>query len=116
MKSIDTLNPFINKYTIRALVTQKSDVKTFSKSGSRSGKSFNVTVKDETGEIRAIAWGEDAEKFHKIFQMENVYYISNGRIQKANSRFNSTSHEYELTFDKNTVVEEVIGVIFVPGS
>lgn len=108
--SIDSLHPFLNKVTVKAVVTHKTDIYTFQK-GSSQGKRLHITIKDDTGVIRATAWNEDADRFFGILQSENVYYISNARISNANKRFNPT-HDCELTFDKNTVVEEVIALIF----
>lgn len=108
--SIDSLHPFLNKFTVKAAVIHKADIQTFQK-GSSQGKRLQITIKDDTGVIRATAWNEDADRFFGILQSEIIYYISNARISNANKRFNPT-HDCELTFDKNTVVEEVIALIF----
>lgn len=102
--SIDGLSSYKRTFTIKALVTQKSDMHTV-----RNGqaKRFTVTLKDEFAVILAIAYGNDAENLFDQLQRGRMYYISNGKLQPASKTFNSTKHAYELIFQNNTVVEEV---------
>jgi hypothetical protein len=44
---------------------------------------------------------------HYGFFMHQVYRFEKGEIKPANQRFNSTKHQYEITFNRNTVIEEV---------
>lgn len=45
---IGSLNPYQNRWTIMARVTQKSDIKTWSKAGGNEGKLFSMTLMDES--------------------------------------------------------------------
>jgi replication factor A1 len=45
---IASLNPYHNRWTIMARVTQKSDIKTWSKAGGNEGKLFSMTLMDES--------------------------------------------------------------------
>ena len=103
---IKDLNPYQNKYTILARVTQKSALN--ERHTSRwSGFVFDVTFEDESGDIRAAAFGDRAEKFHPMLEEGKFYYVCHAKVNIIkNKKFNTTSHEFELTFDQNTVINE----------
>ena len=103
---IKDLNPYQNKYTILARVTHKGAL--VERNTSRwSGFVFDVTLEDESGDIRAAAFGERAEKFHPMLEEGKSYYVSHAKVGVIkNKKYNNTSHEYELTFDQNTVIKE----------
>jgi len=103
---IEGLSPYQNNWTIKARVTQKSDIKTWSNSKGE-GKLFNVTLVDNTGEIRATAFNAVVDEFYSRLEMGNVYYISKARVNFAKKKFNNLSNDYELTLEKNSQVEEV---------
>jgi len=103
---IEGLSPYQNNWTIKARVTQKSDIKTWSNSKGE-GKLFNVTLVDSTGEIRATAFNAVVDEFYSRLEMGNVYYISKARVNFAKKKFNNLSNDYELTLEKNSQVEEV---------
>ncbi|KAL2893743.1 Replication protein A 70 kDa DNA-binding subunit B, partial [Bienertia sinuspersici] len=64
-------------------------------------------------QIQATIFKEAAKKFHDIFQMGKVYYISNGTLKVANKRSNPVPNDYEMTLNENSIVEEVSNVIGV---
>lgn len=102
---IESLNPFQDKWTIRARVTSKPSIRTWNNSKGE-GRVFNVDLVDESGEIRACAFNEVADRFHSAFEMNKVYYISRGKLKPANKKFSSIKNDYELTLNQDTVVEE----------
>jgi replication factor A1 len=101
---IDDLNPYQNNWTIRAQVTQKSDIKAWSTDRS-DGKLFSVTLTDESGEIRATAFNTAADELFTRLEEGKVYYISGARIKLANKKF--SQNNYELTLEITTQVQEV---------
>ena len=103
---IKDLNPYQNKYTILARVSHKGELN--ERHSSRwSGFVFNVTFEDESGDIGATAFEELAQKFHPILEEGKFYYLSHAKVNLIkNKKFNTTSHEFELGFDRNTVVNE----------
>mmetsp|Transcript_62114 Transcript_62114/g.96504 ORF Transcript_62114/g.96504 Transcript_62114/m.96504 type:complete len:470 (+) Transcript_62114:51-1460(+) len=99
------LSPYMKKWVIKARVTEKSAVRTFSKGGG-NGKVFSAVLLDAAGgDIRASFFNEAVDKFSNILEMGRCFTFSQGSIKVANRQYNTTSHRYELTFDKETVVE-----------
>lgn len=103
---IEGLSPYQNNWTIKALVTQKSEMKHYA-NAKGDGKLLNVTLMDETGEIRATAFNAVADVIHDRLQEGKVYYISRARVNIAKKQFSHLNNDYELGFEKNTEIEEV---------
>lgn len=103
---IEGLSPYQNNWTIKARVTQKSDIKTWSNQRGE-GKLFNVTLMDETGEIRATGFNAVVDELYEKLEEGKVYYISKARVNLAKKKFSNVQNDYEMSFEKNTVVEEV---------
>jgi len=103
---IEGLSPYQNNWTIKARVTQKSDIKTWSNSKGE-GKLFNVTLMDNTGEIRATAFNAVVDELYSRLELGHVYYISKARVNFAKKKFNNLSNDYELTLEKSSQIEEV---------
>ncbi|KAJ2385120.1 Replication factor A protein 1, partial [Coemansia sp. RSA 2603] len=101
---IGDLNPYHNKWTIRARVTQKSTIKQWNKPTS-SGRLFSVNLLDESGEIRATAFTQQVDKLYPLLEVGKVYYVSNAQVKMARQQFSNVNNQYELTFDDNSVVE-----------
>ncbi|KAJ6525476.1 hypothetical protein DFH09DRAFT_1188504 [Mycena vulgaris] len=110
---IEGLSPYQNNWTIKARVIQKSDMKTFSNQKG-DGKLFNVTLMDETGEIRATAFNAVADALYERLQEGKVYYVSRARVNIAKKQFSHLSNEYELGLERNTEVEECLDTVNVP--
>ncbi len=71
------------------------------------GKLFNVTLMDETGEIRGTAFNSVADDLYSKFEEGKVYYVSKARVNLAKKMFSNLANDYELAFERNTVIEEV---------
>lgn len=106
---IEALSPYAHKWTIRARVTHKTDVKSWhNKNG--EGRLFSVNLLDESGEIRATAFSSTNEQFetlHEMLQEGGVYYISSPcQVKIAKKQFSQLNNDYELTFERDTRVEK----------
>ncbi|KIL69845.1 hypothetical protein M378DRAFT_68419 [Amanita muscaria Koide BX008] len=110
---IEALSPYQNNWTIKARVTQKSDVKNWSNQKGE-GKLFNVTLMDESGEIRATAFNDVVDTLYDRLEEGKVYYISRARVNLAKKKFSNLNNDYELGFDRSTVVEECQEASSVP--
>ncbi|XP_076306238.1 replication protein A 70 isoform X2 [Tachypleus tridentatus] len=100
---ISSLTPYQNKWTIRARVTNKTPIKTWSNSRGE-GKLFSMDLLDESGEIRATAFKEACDKFYDMIEINKVYYISKGSLKTANKQYTSIKNDYEITFNDETTV------------
>jgi len=103
---IEALSPYQNNWTIKARCTHKSDIKTWSNQKGE-GKLFNVTLMDETGEIRGTAFNAVADTLFPKFEEGKVYFISKAKVNLAKKKFSNLANDYELSFERNTEVEEV---------
>ncbi|KAI9683656.1 MAG: Replication factor A protein 1 [Trizodia sp. TS-e1964] len=103
---IEAISPYANKWTIKARCTQKSNIKTWHKQ-TGDGKLFNVNLLDDSGEIRATGFNEQCDALYELFQEGSVYYISSPcKVNMANKRYSNINNDYELMFDRDTLVEK----------
>ena len=111
---IEGLSPWAHKWTIKARVTSKSDIISWQKPGSE-GKLFSVNLLDESGEIRATGFNEQCDQFYKVLQEGSVYYISNPcRITAAKKKFSNLANDWEMVFERDTVIEKAEDQTAVP--
>lgn len=103
---IESLSPYAHKWTIKARVTNKSEIRTWHKQ-SGEGKLFSVNLMDESGEIKATGFNDQCDMLYDTFQEGSVYYITSPcRVQLAKKQFTNLPNDYELTFERDTVVEK----------
>lgn len=100
---INTLTPYQNKWTIKARVTNKTPLRTYSNSKGE-GKVFSVNLLDETGEIKATGFNDSADKYYDLLEVNKVYYISRANLKTANARFSTVKNDYEITFNNDTTI------------
>ncbi|KAI1200799.1 replication factor-A protein [Nemania serpens] len=110
---IESLSPYAHKWTIKARVTSKSDIKTWHKA-SGEGKLFSVNLLDESGEIKATGFNEQCDAFYELLQEGQVYYISTCRVNLAKKQFSNLPNDYELAFERETVIEKAEDQASVP--
>ncbi|KAI0019352.1 replication factor-A protein [Xylariomycetidae sp. FL0641] len=111
---IESLSPYAHKWTIKARVSQKSDIRTWHKA-SGEGKLFSVNLLDESGEIKATAFNEQCDQFYDVLQEGQVYYISNPcRVSLAKKQFTNLPNDYELAFERDTRIEKAEDQSSVP--
>jgi replication factor A1 len=103
---IEGLSPYQHKWTIKARVTQKSEVKHWS-NAKGEGKLFNMTLMDETGEIKATGFNQVVDDLFDRVEEGKVYFISRARVNMAKKKFSHLSNQYELSLERTTEIEEV---------
>ncbi|KAI8867369.1 replication factor-a protein [Ramicandelaber brevisporus] len=101
LSAIKSLNPYQTKWTIKARVVQKPPIKTYN-SARGEGKLFNVTLCDNSGEIRATGFNQTCDLLYPMLTVGKVYYISGCRVGVAKRQFSNVDNDYELSFDSNT--------------
>ncbi|XP_024120532.1 replication protein A 70 kDa DNA-binding subunit [Oryzias melastigma] len=100
---ISALNPYQSKWTIRARVTNKSNVRKWSNSRGE-GKLFSFEVVDESGEIKITAFNDEVDKFFSLLEQGKVYYISKATLKAANKQFNTLKNDYEMTLHTHSSI------------
>lgn len=65
------LSPYQNKWVIKARVTSKSTIRTWSNARGE-GKLFSMDLTDESGEIRATAFKDQCDKFYDMIEVSGV--------------------------------------------
>ncbi|KAG0207898.1 Replication factor A protein 1 [Mortierella sp. GBA30] len=102
---ISSLNPYQNRWTIMARVTQKSDIKTWSKPGGSEGKLFSMTLMDDSGEIKATAFTQQVDEYYNMIEEGKVYFLSNAKVDMAKKQFSNLKNDYELILQRDTNIE-----------
>ena len=111
---IEGLSPFAHKWTIKARVTQKSDIRTWHKA-TGEGKLFSVNLLDESSEIKATGFNDQCDAFYDMLQEGSVYYISSPcKVVLAKKQFTNLPNDYEMTFERDTVIEKAEDQTNVP--
>ncbi|XP_022105118.1 replication protein A 70 kDa DNA-binding subunit-like isoform X3 [Acanthaster planci] len=100
---ISSLTPYQNRWTIKARVSSKSAVRTWSNSRGE-GKLFSMDLCDQSGEIRATAFKDQCDKFFDLIEVGKVYFFSRGTLKTANRQYTSITNDYEMTFNNDTTV------------
>lgn len=111
---IEAVSPYASKWTIKARVTNKSEIKTWHKA-TGEGKLFSVNFLDESGEIRATGFNQEVDQFYDLLQEGSVYYISTPcKVQMAKKQFSNLPNDYEMMFERDTVIEKAEDQSSVP--
>jgi replication factor A1 len=110
---IDSLSPYQNKWVIKARVTAKSAIRTWS-NPKGEGKLFSFDLCDEGGEIRATAFRDQVDKFYDMLEVDKVYYITKCTLKPANKQYSKLNNDYEMTVGNETVIQECTDASAIP--
>ena len=102
--SVSAVNAYTQSMTIKARCTEKSTMRNF-KNG--NGKLFSCVLVDSTGDVKATAFNEDADRLYPLLEDNKIYQLSKFRAKPADQRYNKTSHSYEITFSRDTEIKEL---------
>ncbi|XP_034405489.1 replication protein A 70 kDa DNA-binding subunit-like isoform X2 [Cyclopterus lumpus] len=101
--SIAGLNPYQSNWTIRARVTNKSSIRTWSNSRGE-GKLFSFEILDESGEIKITAFNNEVDKFFSLVEQGKVYYITKATLKVANKQYTTLKNDYEMTLHAHSSI------------
>lgn len=102
---IKGLNPYQNRWTIKARITHKSDMRPFNNARGQSFL-FSVDLLDAFGgEIRCTFFGEAATQWNDQIEAGQVFLIGRGSVKYANKRFSTLKNDYEISLDKNALIQ-----------
>ena len=68
---IIALNPFQNRWIIKASVTSKATIRTWSNARG-DGKLFSMNLADQSGSIRATAFNAAVDKFYEMLEVWKI--------------------------------------------
>ena len=102
---IESLNPYSNRWTIKARVISKSELRTYNSAKMGEGKVFSMDICDDSGEMRVTLWREAAERFFELINPGSVYLISKGQLRVANKKFCSLNCQYEMSLSYDSIVQ-----------
>ena len=100
---IKALSPYQNRWTIKARLLSKGDIKHF-RNQKGEGQLCSVVFSDESGDIRATGFGDAVTMFYNILEVGQVYYVSKCTIKMANKQWSTVNNDYEMTFDTNSII------------
>ena len=103
---IEGLSPYQNKWTIKARVTSKSDIRHWSNQKG-DGKLFSFNLMDETGEIKVTAFNDQVDQWEKFVVEGQVYFLSKAKVGIAKKQFSNVNNEYEITLESGTDIQLV---------
>ncbi|CAM6086985.1 unnamed protein product [Calypogeia fissa] len=102
---IAALNPYQGRWTIKARVTAKGELRRYHNSKG-DGKVFSFDCLDaEGGEIRCTCFNTVADQFHDKVEMGRVYMISKGALKPSQKQFNHLKNEWEILLENGSTVE-----------
>jgi len=106
---ISAINPYSQKWTIKARITSKSDIKKWS-NAKGEGTVFSIDLLDaENTEIRGTFFKEACEKFFPMLEQGKVYTFSGGQLKLVqNKQFNNLKNQYEIMFSVQSEIRAVI--------
>jgi len=103
---IQSLNPYQHRWVIRGRVTHRGQLRRYQNQRGE-GFVFSFELTDNSGSITVTSFQEVASRLNEKVQVGKVLSISKASLKLANSKFTTTSSEYDMTLDQNSEVEEV---------
>lgn len=111
---INALNSYQNRWTIKARVTNKSDIRRYSNARGE-GRFFSFDLLDaQGGEIRVVGWNDQCDRWEPHVQQGKVYLISKASLRNKRGNFNQTRHQFEIHLENQSQVEECVDEEDIP--
>ena len=100
------VNPYLDRYKLKRRVDNKSPVKKL-QTQRFTGAVQDCVISDQSGSIKVNAWDsngrEDTSHLDKL-EVGSTYMLEGAQVMSVhNPRYNTTGHNYELTWCQNTV-------------
>ncbi|KAI4367960.1 hypothetical protein MLD38_016581 [Melastoma candidum] len=105
---VAALNPYQKRWTIKARVTVKSEIRHYNNSRG-DGKVFSFDLLDaDGGEIRVTCFNTVVDRFFNQIETGKVYMISRGSLRPAQKNFNHLKNDHEMFLVTTSVVQPCI--------
>ncbi|CAF4353779.1 unnamed protein product, partial [Rotaria magnacalcarata] len=95
---------------IHCKVVYKSALRHFS----TNGKVFDALVCDLSGEIKFVAFNDEADRFNNIIVLNQTINIQNGDVRLANQNFTSPYSSYEIRLTPTSIINTNKSISFNP--
>lgn len=105
-RPIQSINPYQNGWTIRGRCTYKGELRKF-QNARGEGTVVSFELSDESGSIRITGFTQQAQTIEESVHLNKIYKVSRGSLRQANERWNRSSSSFEMTLDRNSVLEEL---------
>jgi replication factor A1 len=102
---ISFLNPYSSKWTIKARITSKGEIRRWSNARGE-GTLFSIDLLDAGGdEIRGTFFKDACDKFYPILEEGKVYLFSDGIVKAVQNRqYSHLISDFEITFNKQSEI------------
>lgn len=102
---IAALNPYQGKWTIKARVTAKGELRHYNNQRG-DGKVFHFDLLDsDGGEIRVTCFNAVADQFYHQVEAGKIYLVSRGSLKAAQKNFNHLHNDLEIFLDTTSMVQ-----------
>ena len=106
---VASITPYSNKFTLKVRVEQMGSPRRLN-TRNFSGSVLDCVLTDATGQIKLTAWSKDGQddvaKMEAALKEGGTYLVSGGKVKMVqNTAYNSTGHQYDLTWNQFTRVE-----------
>jgi len=99
------INPYMGKWSIKGRIVSKKAVRSFKGKGGQDKKVFDLNIMDDTCDIKVTFWDELCDKYAESIEVGKCYTMSKGRLTPANSKFNDTKSQYEMSAASDITIE-----------
>lgn len=114
---ISMLTIYKTDFVIKGRVISKDQMRKFTNQKGE-GHVFSFTVMDDSKApkniVKCTFFNEMAVQYFDLIQLQNVYTFSGGDIKPKNPRFNTTKHDCEVTFNRNTQISSMADSSKIP--
>ena len=102
---IAALNPYQGRWTIKARITAKGDIRRFH-NAKGDGKVFSFDLLDaDNGEIRATCFNNVVDQFYDRIEVGKVYLITKGSLKAAQKTYNHLKNDWEIFLESSSTIE-----------
>ncbi|KAK3140941.1 hypothetical protein QOZ80_5AG0408030 [Eleusine coracana subsp. coracana] len=99
------LNPYQSRWTIKARVTAKTDIRTYN-NAKGPGKVFSFDLLDKDfGEIRVSCFNAQVDQFYDQIEVDKVYLISRGTVKPADKKYKTLKNDLQINLDFSTSIQ-----------
>eukprot|EP00960_Hanusia_phi_P056962 763411-Hanusia_phi.AAC.1 len=93
---------------VKAKLISKEDVRRFKGRNNMDMAVFSAIILDDSSDMKVTFWNEQCEKYYDSMEVGKWYVFSKGSFKVAQSKYNNTKCQYEMTVSTNTTIERCL--------